>query len=407
MIPFDLDAERAAIGGCLIDRSARDYATSGALAISSFHDVKHQAVWTAMLLLNGNGKPVDVTSLAAEMERQKTLAQVGGRGYLLALHSEGSSLGVRAHIELVADRAARRQLMDLGERISNRAADLSNEPAEIVASLEREGEKVALPLETVLAPMELDEFLGIDDPPDDFVIRKCLARGDRIIWTSQEGAGKSELQMQMAVCVASGVHPFFGYAQRQARVLIVDLENPAKPLRTRLRRLRAIAGDRYRGGLAIEPRREGLNLRDPRDFRWLDEKIERHRPELLVIGPLYKMFRARGNESKADETAAEEAAYAIDRLIVRHDIAVSIEAHSPHGHQGDRENYRPIGASLWLRWPEFGIAMKPVQGDGPMIVDLKHWRGARDRDRQWPRALGTGHSSTWPWVAMEEPRAAA
>ena len=207
--------------------------------------------------------------------------------------------------------------------------------------------------------------------------------------------------------LACGLHPYSGYRIRKSRTLLVDLENRPKQLRHRLRKFRELAGEDYQGGFAIETRSEGLNLRDPRDFRWLDEKIESHRPELLVIGPLYKMFRAKGSESKADETAAEEAAYAVDRLIARHDIAVSIEAHSPHGHQGDREHFRPIGASLWLRWPEFGIALVPVPGEGPITVKLRHWRGARDRDRQWPSELRQGAVGQWPWIAVTEELRAA
>jgi hypothetical protein len=404
---YDLDAEAAAIGGCLLNREAREYAFGGALSIRSFYDLKHRMVWTAMALLHGQGDPIDITTLAAEMHREKTLERVGGKGWLNVLFAQGSSLGVRAHIDLVADRSSRRELMTLGETIRSKAADLQQDPTEIVGTLEREAEKVKLPMESIIPPMELDEFLAIEDPPDDWVIRRCLARGDRVIWTSAEGAGKSELQMQLAICAASGIHPFYGGSARRVRVLVVDLENPDKPLRARLRRLRKIAGADYRGGLAIEPRRQGLNLRDPRDFRWLDEKCEQHQPELLVIGPLYKMFRARGNESKADETAAEEAAYAIDKLIVRHGMAVSIEAHSPHGDKGDRADYRPIGASLWLRWPEFGLAMRPMPGEGPMTVDLRHWRGARDRDRDWPRQLMQGHPTTWPWIASDDRRAVA
>lgn len=403
---YDLDAERAAIGGAMLDRTAREYALA-TLTLESFYDTNHQAVWAAVTALAGSGKPIDVTSLAAEMARQKSLDRVGGRVFLIRLHSEGSSISARAHVDLVADRSARRQLIAAAEQIANRARQLDQEPSDIVADLERTAETVRLPIEFTRPPAELDEFLAIEDPADDFLIPKCLARGDRLMITSAEGLGKSELQLQIAVMLASGLHPFFGYAIRASRVLIVDLENSDRQLRKRLPRLRALAGDNYRGLLRIETRGAGLNLRDPRDVRWLDEKLEQTGAELLVIGPLYKMFRAKGSESKADETAAEEAAYAIDRLRVRHNVAVSIEAHSPHGDQGDRANYRPIGASLWLRWPEFGIALKPVPGDGPMRVDMKHWRGARDRDRMWPTGLITGGPSRWPWLALEETRAVA
>lgn len=404
-IPHDLEAEAAAIGAVLTpDRAIREYALAN-LTLRSFYNVNHQAVWVAIAFLAGGGKPIDLTTLAAEMARQKTLEKVGGKGFLLGLFAQGSSLAWRSHIDLVADRSVRRQLIAVGDDVIAQAVDLSADPAAVVGSLERVAESITLPAEDIAGPLDLDDYLAIEDPDEEFVIPRMLALGDRLMITSDEGIGKSELQLQMAVCVTCGVHPFFGYQIRRSRALIVDLENSGRQLRPRLRRFREIAADRYQGGLRIVERSEGLNLRDPRDFRWLDAQIEAARPELVAIGPLYKMFRARGSEQKHDETAAEEAAYAIDRLRVRHNCAFSIEAHSPKGDKGDRDNYRPIGASLWLRWPEFGIGLKPVTGDGPQRVDVKHWRGARDRERRWPIGLIEGGKSRWPWLAVDDARA--
>lgn len=405
-IPYDADAEANVIGACLnpADRVLRERALAQ-LSVKSFHDVKHQAVWSAIAALMGTGRPVDCTTVADELAAQQHLAHVGGKGYVISLHGLSSSISAFGHIEIVARHATRRQLIDLAFKLDRSARDLSIDPAVIVGALEAETDEVTLPVDDVAKPWELDEYLAIEDPPEDFVIPKMLALGDRLIITSGEGIGKSELQLQMAVCVACGIHPFFGYQIRRSRSLIVDLENSGRQLRPRLRRFRAIAADRYQGGLRIVERSEGLNLRDPRDFRWLDAQIEAANPDLVVIGPLYKMFRAKGSEQKHDETAAEEAAYAIDRLRVRHNIAVSIEAHSPKGDKGDRDDYRPIGASLWLRWPEFGLSMVPDrthEPGTPIGVDLKHWRGARDRDRRWPRRLIQGGSQRWPWLAADE-----
>jgi replicative DNA helicase len=402
MIPHDTEAEAAVIGACLMDRGIRDHAV-GTLTVWSFYDVKHRAVWAALAYLAGSGSPVDTTTLAAEMERQKSLDNVGGRGFLLSLFALGSTVSAYRHIDIVADRATRRQLISLAESTDTQARDLSVEPAEIVATLERETESVRLPVESTSAPVDALELVS---EPDDYewMVPKLLERGDRVIWTAGEGVGKSTMQLQIAVTLASGVHPFSFYRLAPKRVLLVDFENSRRQLRRRLRSLLDHAGDRYAGGLGVVSRIEGADLRNPRDFRWLDALCEKHRPDLLVMGPLYKAFRVHGGEKKTDETAAEEAAYAIDRLRERHQMAVSLEAHSPHGHQGDREGYRPYGASLWLRWPEFGIGMKRLVTEP--TVELVHWRGARDRDRDWPEALAQGVGGTWPWVALERERAA-
>ena len=71
-----------------------------------------------------------------------------------------------------------------------------------------------------------------------------------------------------------------------------------------------------------------------------------------------------------------------------YDLATLIEAHQPHGTNGGHRPDRPYGASLWLRWPEFGLALT----SGGFI---HHWRGPRD-ERKWPGALRRG--GHWPWL---------
>ena len=60
-----------------------------------------------------------------------------------------------------------------------------------------------------LAP-DLHEFIGIVDPPNDWVIPGILERGDRLIWTGVEGLGKTVMTRQLAVAAAAGIHPFTG-----------------------------------------------------------------------------------------------------------------------------------------------------------------------------------------------------
>jgi replicative DNA helicase len=61
---------------------------------------------------------------------------------------------------------------------------------------------------------------------------------------------------------------------------------------------------------------------------------------------------------------------------------------------------RPAGSSLLLRWPEFGLGLKPASNRklGGRIQDLEmiHWRGDRD-DRNWPHYLTMGDPHDWPW----------
>lgn len=385
-IPASEDSEMAVLGAAMTNRAWREEVL-GSLAPDDFHKPFHEQVFTAMIALHNAGDAIDYRSLhfVTDLDEARLLELQCAAPLVLA-----------PALKRVQDDSARRRLIGLGTEMIDRAAATDLPIDESVKELSRRLEDVRLPGDPFVPALDAADFVAAEDETYEWVIPGLLEQTDRVIWTAGEGVGKSELQLQLAVMVASGIHPFKRVPIKRRSVLLVDIENPERQLRRRVRAMLERAGDAYRGGLKLtEQRPAGIDLRNPRDFRWLDRHCELEKPALVVIGPLYKAFRVKGRESKSDETAAEEAAYALDRLRERHGCAISIEAHAPHGDSNDRAGLRPYGASLWMRWPEFGFGLKPVPGE--RIVQLKAWRGSRDRDREFPSELHVGHR--WPWEA--------
>jgi replicative DNA helicase len=62
---------------------------------------------------------------------------------------------------------------------------------------------------------------------------------------------------------------------------------------------------------------------------------------------------------------------------------------------------RPIGTSLWQRWPEFGIGLRKQKDKEGQPLKLDHWRGQRD-EREWPLELARGAVNGWAWSAAWE-----
>lgn len=262
-----------------------------------------------------------------------------------------------------------------------------------------------------LAP-DLDEFLAIEDEPYDWLIEDLLERGDRVLLTGFEGLGKSVVGRQIGIALAAGVHPFKHAIEiPPRRVLVIDCENLEKQNRRHYRALRGIAHFR---GHKVDPgmwriihRPDGIDLTDKDDAEWLMERVTAHQPELLLIGPFYKLHNANMNE----EGAARIAISLLDKIRVAANCALIIEAHAGHGEQGANRSVRPTGSSLLMRWPEFGIGITPcgttATGGPNSTVELKHWRGARDQ-REWPKYLTHGDPhQEWPWkIALGNPQEA-
>lgn len=233
------------------------------------------------------------------------------------------------------------------------------------------------------------EFLARGEEPYDWLVPGLIERGDRLIVTGPEGGGKSTLLRQMAVQMAAGIHPFGGDDFPAVRTLLLDVENSERQVRRAIRPL-ALAAKIDALPLYVGVRPQGIDLLHPPDAERLVAVVEAVRPELIVGGPMYKLA---GGDPTEEGTARTVAAY-LDRLRTQYGLALILEAHSPYANGGTKRPLRPYGASLWSRWPEFGIHLSK-EGE------LTHWRGPRD-EREWPALLQRG--GPWPWTAATRER---
>jgi hypothetical protein len=250
-----------------------------------------------------------------------------------------------------------------------------------------------------LAP-DLWEFIALEDEGYDWAIPGLLERGDRLILTGFEGLGKSMLTRQLAVTAAAGLHPFeFGHITPQ-KVLMIDCENSERQSRRKFRPLAAASIDAMRrvpdGGLRLIHRPAGIDLTQRADAEWLLERVTAHQPDVLIIGPFYRLHAGNMNE----ELPARKAVAVLDHARTLGDgCALIIEAHAGHGEAGAKRKVRPAGSSLLLRWPEFGYGLspfdEPLGGPPGKTVEVLPWRGARD-ERAWPTHLT--HGTHWPWI---------
>jgi len=247
-----------------------------------------------------------------------------------------------------------------------------------------------------LAP-DLWQFLDTADDEYDWVVPGLLERGDRLMLTGHEGLGKSMLTRQLAVTMAAGIHPFrTALTFEPRRVLYIDCENSERQSR---RKFRPLAGASVRarhrvpdGGMRLIHKPNGLDLTRKDDEDWLLERVTAHQPDVLFIGPFYRLHNANLNE----ELPARRTVAVLDKARNSVGCALVIEAHAGHGNQIHERDVRPVGSSLLLRWPEFGYGLTPVEKD-KKLVHLRPWRGPRE-EREWPKQLMWGDPEKWPWM---------
>ena len=223
----------------------------------------------------------------------------------------------------------------------------------------------------------------VDEEADDsydWLIPGMLEREDRVIVVAAEGVGKTMLARQVAIASAAGLNPFTFQRIDPIRTLTIDLENPQRIIR-RMSSSIVGAARRLSGGvgpveahLLIKP--SGMDLLSAPDRVLMEETIERTRPDLVCLGPLYKSFVDPG--SKTSESVIVEVVKYLDYLRTRYGFALWMEHHAPLGGGGGRE-LRPFGSAVWSRWPEFGLTLEPdITSPEPYTYKVGNFRGDRD-----------------------------
>jgi len=133
----------------------------------------------------------------------------------------------------------------------------------------------------------------------------------------------------------------------------------------------------------------------------IEETVERVKPDLLLIGPVYKSFVDPGG--RTSEAVAVQVAKYFDMIRDYYKCAMWLEHHAPLGSSMSTRDLRPFGSAVWSRWPEFGLALHPDPTSvGEYIYDVRHFRGARD-ERPFPTKLKRGKVFPFELVDVRDP----
>lgn len=371
------------------------------LSGDDFYSPVHGDVWVAIGELHQQGIAPDLVTLSEHMQlephRARTVADL-----MLEAATYPAIVGNAEHYaSVVRDRSERRRLETLLMKLQTRLADETIPVDATLAEVSKDLVQTSDMEKVVEDAQTLDEFCEQEFGPVDWIVPDLLARDDRLVITGIEGFGKSMLMRQIAVAVACGLHPFNLKSIPPKRVLVVDCENPKRIMADKFGAIRRVAHERHTHAgdrLWIKRFPGGLDLADAKDRLDLHHLCQIYQPDLVCIGPAYKLYI--GGSSQREEDLARTVTSALDRLRSTFGFALILEHHSPHAQQGAvHRSVRPIGSSLWLRWSEFGWGISPADGTAleDRIADVRHWRGARD-ERPWPSRLSAGTANELPWI---------
>ena len=330
--PYDIATEQAVLGSMMLSAAAANECLSS-LAEGDFARPAHQIIFAAIRASIRASEPADALTILARLQDSGEISRAGDAPYL---HTLIESVPVAANFAFYArtvrDRAVRRRLLEAGNRIAALATSAAEDAHGLTERAVREAEAVrdSGQADDVTTPT-IGEFMAVPEEDDeyDWVVPGLLERGDRMVLTGTEGAGKSTLFRQIAVTVAAGLHPFTQAPIQPCRVLVIDCENGPAHTRRKLRPLLIQASaEGYPvkdTNMWLEIRPEGLDLARDKDVSWLLRRVAAIGPDIVLLGPLYRLApRALNDDSDAAPVIATL------NMIRERGACVLLEAHAGH-----------------------------------------------------------------------------
>lgn len=137
-MPQNLDAEMSVLSACLLMPSAADKACEELIPDMFFSD-SNKKIFEAIFNLHENKKPIDNMTLTNELEKNNTLALIGGLEYLSeVVDSIVSAANLEYYINIVQEKYLRRRLIEVSTDITTNAYEESTDTNEVVDNAEKQ-----------------------------------------------------------------------------------------------------------------------------------------------------------------------------------------------------------------------------------------------------------------------------
>ena len=238
--PCNLDAERAVLGSCLIDREVMATITS-IVSPEDFYDLNYRDVFRTMVDMTARGKKVDQLTLCDELGNVGMLDKLGGQPFIVSLvDSVSTSANADYYARIVCEKALHRRLIDAGKSLVRMGYDESREMNELLEDAERmifeisksRNESHIIPLQDIIQPAidKIGEAYNREDSRITGIathfrgldrLTSGLQRGALNIIAARPSMGKTALALNIARNVA---------VREKLPVLLFSLEMSAEQL---------------------------------------------------------------------------------------------------------------------------------------------------------------------------------
>ena len=218
--PYNQQAEEAVLGAVLINPDIY-VELAQILQPEHFYIIRNGWIWQAYGNLNNRQTPIDLLTVAEELEKHDQLIEAGGQPYLVSLVNQTpTSVNAEAYAKIVEDNFIRRRLLSAANEMAKMAFNqekpvdgiLDSAEKSIFGLSERRTRREVMPIQTIISDYydrvsesskQKDEILGLPTGLIDIDnLLGCMQNSDLIIVAGRPGSGKTGFLLTVANNVA-------------------------------------------------------------------------------------------------------------------------------------------------------------------------------------------------------------
>jgi hypothetical protein len=269
-----------------------------------FYNPVHKKIYSVMVDLYRDGKPIDLISFTQELRDRKLLDEVGGAAFVTSLFTS-SDLGLMSasnlayYVDILREKFLLRELISTGTSMVRAAYGQDGEISEVIDSFSSKLEliKQAVAGPNGAADLDLDSLAQFDPlhDPKCLIGRRFLVRGGSWMIAGPTGCGKSSFLMQQAIYWATGTAMFGMKPTGPLKIMIVQAEDDFGDVAEQYQGV--VAGIKSLQELDLDQFdqliRSNLSLKEMRGIsgeaflKQLEAHMQFFKPDLVGINPLF------------------------------------------------------------------------------------------------------------------------
>lgn len=135
--PYSLEAEQSVLGAMLNDEESVAVALEN-LSADDFYRAENKEVFSAMLSLFEQNKPIDVVTVCDALSQKQVLDTIGSSEFIANLAiSIQTTANIKYYVDIIKEKALLRNLIDASGQISRLSYEATDSPAAIAETAEK------------------------------------------------------------------------------------------------------------------------------------------------------------------------------------------------------------------------------------------------------------------------------